>query len=81
MRSYPRLASVSLHSIASRIGLAIVTLFVAAILVGCTRTGDFCNVAKPIRPAAADITTASDQLVEDVLAHNTYGQRACGWRP
>ena len=36
----------SLNAVASRIGLAIVTLFVAAILVGCTTTGSFCDVAK-----------------------------------
>ncbi len=85
MRSYPRLASVSLHTIAGRIGLAIVTLFVAAILVGCTTTGGaggaFCDTARPIRPTAETLNIMTDAEVEEALAHNRFGQQACGWRP
>lgn len=82
MRGQLEIASHSLYAVASRAATAVVMLFVLAILVGCSSTpGNFCDVAVPIRPAASDINTASDQLVEDVLAHNTYGARHCSWRP
>ncbi|WP_157959864.1 hypothetical protein [Devosia submarina] len=60
----------------------IVVLAIIALLTGCTTTaGDFCTVAKPIHPSAADIENASDQLVESVLPHNSYGAQHCAWRP
>lgn len=36
--------------------------------------------AQPIHPTAKAVDTASDRLVEDVLSHNSYGARACGWK-
>lgn len=85
MRSQTESASLSLHAVASRLGLAAATLFVAAILVGCTTTGGaggaFCDTARPIRPTAETLNMMTDAEVEEALAHNRYGQQACGWRP
>jgi hypothetical protein len=82
IRSHLKIGSLSLYRFACFLADAIVVLAIIALLTGCTTTaGDFCTVAKPIHPSAADIETASDQLVESVLAHNTYGAKHCRWRP
>lgn len=46
---------------------------------GCTHgtVSDFCLIAKPIRPAAADVLT--DGTVTQILAHDETGKRLCGW--
>jgi hypothetical protein len=50
------------------------------LLGGCaTTTGDFCDVASAIRPSKHDGMTEGTQ--KQVLAHNTYGARYCGWKP
>lgn len=52
------------------------------VLAACqTASGSFCDIARPQRPAAAEIEAMSDARVADVLAHNLKGQRLCGWRP
>lgn len=51
-------------------------------IAGCATTtapGDFCLVAKPIRPSVDD--TVTDGTKRQIVAHNTYGARSCGWRP
>lgn len=60
--------------------LAVAMLATALVLGGCATTGNFCDVAKPIYPAPADVDAISDQLADGVLSHNTYGARACGWK-
>lgn len=51
-------------------------------LVACTApSGSFCEIAKPMRPSAAEIAAMSDARVAEVLAHNETGRRLCGWRP
>lgn len=55
-------------------------LMIAAmpLLVGCV-TLDSCDWAVPIRPSAQDVLT--QDTVEQILLHNTLGERLCGWRP
>ena len=53
---------------------------VALVLSGCgtTRPGDFCLVSEPIRPSESDgLTTGT---ARQVLAHNEYGAKVCGWK-
>lgn len=61
----------------------IVILVVAVLLAGCTTTrgGQYCQVAREIRPAAADAVAISDTLVEQIIAHNETGAALCGWTP
>lgn len=55
-------------------------IILALLLAGCSATaGNFCQVSLPIRPSASDNLT--DGTARQVLTHNQYGQRVCGWRP
>lgn len=69
----------------SRFGLIMSTLMVCAILAGCTTTGgtggSFCDTTRPHRPSAVALAAMNDREVEEMLAHNLFGQKACGWRP
>lgn len=53
---------------------AVLALFLAA----CATTGNFCDVAGPIRPSALDQMT--DGTKRQILAHNEFGAHSCGWR-
>jgi hypothetical protein len=64
------------------VGKALIAVLIAMALAGCTTTaGDFCDVAKPMRPSQAALDAMDGQEVNDMLRHNLYGQRACGWQP
>ncbi|AVX04362.1 hypothetical protein MXMO3_01837 [Maritalea myrionectae] len=53
-------------------------ILMIGLLSGCaTVTGNFCDVADPIRPSVSDDFTIGTQ--RQILAHNEYGARACGW--
>lgn len=69
----------------SRFGLIASTLLVVVVLTGCTTTGgtggSFCDTARPHRPSAVALAAMNDREVEEMLAHNEFGVRACGWRP
>lgn len=55
-------------------------LAAALALSGCvTSSGNFCDVAKPIRPSSVDVL--SDDDVAAILAHNRKGAAFCGWKP
>lgn len=59
-------------------------IFLSALLAlaACqTTAGDFCDIARPQRPSAAEIEAMPDARVAEVLAHNRKGQAMCGWRP
>lgn len=59
---------------------AAVILVLAGLLAACSSTaGDFCLVSSPIRPSAQDQLTQG--TARQVLAHNSYGERTCRWRP
>jgi len=52
---------------------------------GCV-AGDFCDVAKPMRPAHGSTVdylydNGEEQLADNMTAQNLYGQRNCSWRP
>ncbi|GAB4227756.1 MAG: hypothetical protein Kow0032_07200 [Methyloligellaceae bacterium] len=47
---------------------------------GCaTATGDFCDIAFPIRPAAND--QIGRGTAEQIVRHNERGELLCGWQP
>ncbi|MBE0702128.1 MAG: hypothetical protein IH582_03000 [Afipia sp.] len=57
------------------------TLTAMLALAACqTATGDFCDVAKPIRLSSAVIDTMTDAEVAATLSHNRKGAAMCGWR-
>jgi hypothetical protein len=58
-------------------------LIVAALsLAGCATTGGTaCDGWTPIRPTIQDLGTMSGELAGQILAHNTHGEKICGWRP
>lgn len=41
---------------------------------------DWCLTNKAIRPTQAEIETMSDQTQTDILQHNSYGEKRCGWK-
>lgn len=43
--------------------------------------GDFCDIAKPIRPTANAVAAMSDREKTDILKHNEHGEEECGWKP
>lgn len=52
----------------------------AVLLVSaCASTGSFCDVSEPIRPSSEDVLT--EGTARQILTHNHFGARACGWRP
>nr|WMC99354.1 hypothetical protein RAR13_11920 [Aminobacter aminovorans] len=58
------------------------TLAALIALSACqTAKGTFCDIAKPIRLAPEQVDQLTDDQVAQLLAHNTKGQRLCGWRP
>lgn len=61
------------------IGLTVLALL--SLLAGCATSPDPCAGWAPIRPEAADVDALSDSLSDQILAHNTFGERACGWKP
>ncbi|WP_293723553.1 hypothetical protein [Stappia sp.] len=55
-------------------------ILMPSIAGGCaTATGDFCDVARPLRPSVQDTVTL--ETVAQVVAHNRYGREHCGWTP
>lgn len=53
-------------------------LLIASFVSGCA-TGNFCDVANPIRPSANDNQTPETK--RQILTHNAIGAELCGWRP
>lgn len=59
-----------------------VTVVVLLTLAACqTISGDFCDIAKPIRLSHEAIDAMTDGEVAAALAHNRKGEAMCGWRP
>ncbi len=64
---------------------------VASLSAGCataTPPSDRCAGFKPIRPQAkslvpgkSDVAVISDGLTDQLLAHNKFGAKQCGWKP
>lgn len=54
----------------------------SVLLSGCAKSlnnGLHCEGWSAIRPQAADISCLSDDLVEQILKHNSHGEVRCGW--
>lgn len=51
---------------------------VVLLVAGC-ETRNSCDWATPLRPSAQDVLTQG--TVEQIVLHNTLGERLCGWRP
>jgi hypothetical protein len=50
------------------------------LIAGCaTTSGDFCDVASAIRPSVDDSVT--DGTKRQIIAHNEFGAKVCGWKP
>ena len=58
-------------------------LAVVTILAACQSApqAQFCQIAKPMRPTAAEIDAMTDQSIAAMLSHNERGKVLCGWRP
>lgn len=66
--------------------VAVLAAGTIALSTGCTTTGGgsggrFCDIAKPLRPTAAEADTLSPRTVNAILAHNETGAKLCGWTP
>lgn len=48
---------------------------------GCSygQQTDFCVLSQAIRPTVRDTCTISQNLVDQLLAHNELGKELCGW--
>ncbi len=56
------------------------TLAVATLASGCVQTGaNSCAGWKPIRLADQSIDGLTDQDAAEILAHNEFGAKVCGW--
>lgn len=55
-------------------------LLAALALAGCSTTGgDYCLLAKPIRPSTSDVLT--EGTARQILAQNETGEKLCNWTP
>lgn len=63
--------------------------FLAAVILGACSTpkatggsgGAWCDVSQPMRLSEATIAAMTRPELEAAVAHNTHGERECGWRP
>lgn len=56
--------------------MAALTLSSGCVMGGA---GDACAGWKPVRLDAATIDAMTDRDAADVLAHNEFGAKVCGW--
>ncbi|MFQ5974232.1 MAG: hypothetical protein ACE5Q3_18050 [Alphaproteobacteria bacterium] len=60
--------------------IAATTLLLAAsACAGGAASPDGCAGWKPIRPTPTDIGAISQALADQILDHNEFGARQCGW--
>ena len=57
-------------------------MFVVGITATSCASGHATNCAgwKPIRPTSQDANIMSDALVDQIVEHNEFGARVCGWK-
>lgn len=46
---------------------------------GCVTSGNYCDVARPVRPSAEDVLTAD--TARQILRENEKLEKLCGVRP
>lgn len=59
-----------------------VILMAGVMLSACTQpipNSPDCDWAQPVRPSREDVLSIG--TVEQIVAHNTVGERLCGWQP
>ncbi|SDT97286.1 hypothetical protein SAMN05428979_0827 [Stappia sp. ES.058] len=58
----------------------VLLISMSSIASGCvTATGDFCDTARPLRPSMQDNVTVD--TMAQIVAHNRFGAKHCGWTP
>lgn len=56
-------------------------LLVSGCAVGSAMTADLCAGFKPFYVDEHDVLIVSDRLARQIVEHNEYGERQCGWQP
>ena len=57
-------------------------ILISACLAGCaTNKGAACDGWKPIIVTKTDMLTMDDGTKRQILAHNEFGAKQCGWKP
>lgn len=57
-------------------------MLISACLAGCaTNDGNLCDGWKPIIVSESDMKTMSDSTKRQILSHNEFGEKRCGWKP
>jgi hypothetical protein len=68
----------------SRIGtdlrISALSLLISAASSCARAPGTTCADWTPIYPTSHDAQVMSGQLAQQILEHNTHGERVCGWR-
>lgn len=63
------------------VALALALAGCASVPTGGSKGGAFCDVARPLTPSAGDAESLSIGLGRQIVAHNRYGEKSCGWTP
>lgn len=64
------------------VALRLLCIFCIIVLAGCqTASGDWCDIAKPLRLSPATVDAMTDAEVAAMLAHNKKLERLCGVKP
>lgn len=58
----------------------LITALLALGACSTTKTGNFCDIAQPLRPSPATVSALTDAEVAEMLKHNERGKALCGWR-
>lgn len=63
------------------VALRLLLPFGIIFLSGCqTVSGNFCDLARPIRLTPEQVDRLTDDQVRQFLGHNQRGEKQCGWR-
>lgn len=60
--------------------IMVLMILIPSTISGCANTGNFCDVASPIRGEKTD-TNISEKLKRSIVAHNLIGVKLCSWKP
>ena len=62
----------------------LIAFLLLLVVTGCASgrvTDDFCLTVQPLRFTQKTIDAMTDDEVADVLKHNEFGAKRCGWMP
>ncbi|GHC61713.1 hypothetical protein GCM10010136_02430 [Limoniibacter endophyticus] len=54
-------------------------ILMTLLVAGCATSGDYCDIARPIRPSIEDRLTDGTKIV--ILAENQKLEKLCGVKP